>query len=159
MTDGMYGDLSLDELDIDFVRGTYRLRLADVQDHSANVEEGELPRKFRIFNFEIDDDNPDVEDFRGEQAKGVFLNYWPELNRAKLDSMSSKEKTSLRKAVKLFKTLAEAFGVDQEQIKSGQIDWENYIDHYVYATLYKDKRTGDPAIQTDSIVSEQSVEI
>ena len=155
---GAFGELDLDDLDTSFTKGTYRLKLADVQDRDAKVEDGEPKRKFIIFNFEISDTNPDVEDFNGERTKGVFLNYWPNLNEEIYKSMSGQDKGNVRRSLKLYKTLGRAFGASEKDIKAGNVDWEEYMDTYVYATLYADKN-GEPAIQTDSFANEASVEI
>lgn len=157
--DSFFGSIDLDDIDTTFKAGTYRLKLENIQDREATVEDNELKRRFKIFNFVIDDDNPEIESFNGEQVKGVFLNYWPGINTELYKSMTPTEKSNFRKALNLYKTLARAFGAEEDVIAAGKVQWDDYEDIHVFGRLYPNKQSGDPTLQQDSIVHEDSVEL
>jgi hypothetical protein len=155
---GMFGDMSFDDIDTTFPRGVYRIRLDSIKDVEANTEMGEPDRRFKIFNFSISDDTDEIKDFDGEQVKGVFLNYWPNLTETEYKEMSGKDKGNVRRNAKLYKSLASAFGADPEAIDSANVDFNEYEGSFVFAALYMNK-DGEPCVQGDSFVHESAVEI
>lgn len=158
MEDGMFAGMDMDELTATISKGTYRIKLDDVADKEANTEFGEPDRRFKIFNFSIEDERPEVEDFYGERVKGVFLNYWPNLKQD-FPNMDATTKSQVRRSAKLYQTLARAFGADEAAIASGNVVWNDYVGQYVYATLFPNKSDGEPQAQTDSFVNESAIEL
>lgn len=158
MSNPMFGDLSLDDIDTKFNRGTYRLRLDGVKDMEASTEMGEPERRFKIFNFSISDDTEEIADFDGENVKGVFLNYWPNLTMDQYKDLAANEKKQVRAAAKLYQSLAHAFGASEDDIQNNNVNFDDYVGSFVLAQLYQNKE-GDPQVNGTSFTHEKEVEL
>lgn len=155
----MFGGIDINEASANIKKGTYLLRLAEITDREANVEYDEVPRRYKIFNFEIaEQDNEDAQDFIGDRVSGLFLNYWPDLDAEKMKGMSSKEKQYLRQSLNLYKSLARAFGASEEEIEAGTVNFDEYVDSTVYCDIFINKN-GEMQCQTNKFVNADSVEL
>lgn len=139
---GMFGDFDIDDLTQKLQKGTYLLELVDIVDKEADKADGQTyNRRFKIFNFEIaEQDNPDVEDFVGERCQGVFMNYYPGLNRQQYETMDSQEKRNLKRSAKTYQSLARAFGVDEDIIKTQKVNWDDYKGYKIYCNVFQNKQ-------------------
>lgn len=139
---GMFGDFDIEDLTAKLPKGTYLLKLDSIMDKEAEKKDGEeYTRRFKIFNFEIaEQDNPDIEDFIGDRCQGVFMNYYPGLNRSQYDTMDSQEKRALKRSAQTYKDLARAFGASEDAIRSQKVIWSDYEGMQIYCNVFQNKQ-------------------